>query len=371
MDNGSIGEAKTKAFLIDRFWILERSVDINGADFIIQRKIFGTDLLDKIPPRFGFIQAKFSQNINTHHTIKKEYLLDNDNKTHEEFFVIINIDFENSHKLCVLSADDILKNCSLDKKGNYVLKTRFAISNFICNNSKTALDRIENGIKSAEFYKNRLFLKGLISEKPDLKNIDFRYISSLDDPIEGISQSFFVLKERAYKTVLDIEKLHSNLIEYIKELDPIKAMLIAEKIEHFSGHISIPEIFDPNLYYNARKFLEKKQNLINDNILQSYLDLWNDIEKEIESFITNNREYFLNKNFFHCIIVYDKATLKILSITKNFLNSNKVKRNDYFFFNQSTEGHIEFTFRAVDLKLNSILLDEILEKVYELKYYDQ
>lgn len=32
MQNGSIGEMRTKAFLIDRFWILERSVDIHGGD---------------------------------------------------------------------------------------------------------------------------------------------------------------------------------------------------------------------------------------------------------------------------------------------------------------------------------------------------
>ena len=39
MQNGVIGEARTKSFLLDRFWILERSVDIQGADFLIQRRI--------------------------------------------------------------------------------------------------------------------------------------------------------------------------------------------------------------------------------------------------------------------------------------------------------------------------------------------
>lgn len=29
MQNGTIGEARAKAFLLDRFWILERSVDID------------------------------------------------------------------------------------------------------------------------------------------------------------------------------------------------------------------------------------------------------------------------------------------------------------------------------------------------------
>ncbi len=62
MQNGSIGEARTKSFLIDRFWILERSVDIDGADFIIQRRLNAENILDTEPPRFGRVQAKFSQN---------------------------------------------------------------------------------------------------------------------------------------------------------------------------------------------------------------------------------------------------------------------------------------------------------------------
>ena len=44
MENGTIGETRTKAFLLDRFWVLERSVDIEGADFLIQRKIFRDEL---------------------------------------------------------------------------------------------------------------------------------------------------------------------------------------------------------------------------------------------------------------------------------------------------------------------------------------
>ena len=59
MQNGSIGEARSKAFLIDRFWLLERSVDIDGADFIIQRRLTKKNLLDKEAPRLGVVQAKF------------------------------------------------------------------------------------------------------------------------------------------------------------------------------------------------------------------------------------------------------------------------------------------------------------------------
>lgn len=49
MENGSVAEARTRAFLMDRFWILERSVDVQGADFIIQRRLTSKNLLDDDP----------------------------------------------------------------------------------------------------------------------------------------------------------------------------------------------------------------------------------------------------------------------------------------------------------------------------------
>ncbi|AJS58191.1 hypothetical protein [Paenibacillus sp. IHBB 10380] len=69
MENGGLAEARTKAFLMDRFWILERSVDIQGADFIIQRRLTSQNILDATPPRFGVIQVKYYQNKYKHISI--------------------------------------------------------------------------------------------------------------------------------------------------------------------------------------------------------------------------------------------------------------------------------------------------------------
>jgi hypothetical protein len=63
MDHGFLGEARTRAFLAERFWILERSVDIEGADFLVQRRL--TDLRDQDAPMLGSVQAKFIQDEGT------------------------------------------------------------------------------------------------------------------------------------------------------------------------------------------------------------------------------------------------------------------------------------------------------------------
>src|SRR4051812_13055931 len=88
LQNGSIGEARSRAFLIDRFWVLERSVDIDGADFIIQRRITTKNLLDHEAPRLGVIQAKFFGTTATTHYVHQQYVLDKNNDARSEFFLL-------------------------------------------------------------------------------------------------------------------------------------------------------------------------------------------------------------------------------------------------------------------------------------------
>ncbi len=75
MEHGAIGESRARAFLLDRFWVLERSVDIHGADYLIQRRLTDTNFLDRDPPRLGIIQVKFIQDDSTNVYIKKQYVV--------------------------------------------------------------------------------------------------------------------------------------------------------------------------------------------------------------------------------------------------------------------------------------------------------
>src|SRR4051794_26887713 len=88
MENGTIGEARSRAFLLDRFWILERSVDIDGADLVIQRRVTAVNLLDARPPRFGVIQCKFFQDDRTTQYVHREYAVDPASTVRPEFFVL-------------------------------------------------------------------------------------------------------------------------------------------------------------------------------------------------------------------------------------------------------------------------------------------
>ena len=110
MQNGSIGEARTRAFLLDRFWILERSVDIDGADFIIQRRVTRQNLLDRDPPRLGVVQVKFFEAESTTHYIPKIYVVDEENNPRDEFFVICHTGLEDEPKIFFIPAKTILED---------------------------------------------------------------------------------------------------------------------------------------------------------------------------------------------------------------------------------------------------------------------
>lgn len=86
MENGGLGEARAKAFLLERFWVLERSVDIQGADYLIQRKITSQNFMDKEPPKLGVVQVKYIQDGNTYIRINKDYVINQSGEPYGEFF---------------------------------------------------------------------------------------------------------------------------------------------------------------------------------------------------------------------------------------------------------------------------------------------
>jgi hypothetical protein len=47
MENGALGEARARAFLMERFWVLERSVDVEGADYLVQRRLTRANFMDR------------------------------------------------------------------------------------------------------------------------------------------------------------------------------------------------------------------------------------------------------------------------------------------------------------------------------------
>ena len=378
-DNGSIGEARTKAFLIDRFWILERSIDKNGADFIIQRKITSQNILDDIPPRFGIIQAKFSINDKTYHYVKKNYIADEEGKPHKEFFLILNVGIENEQKMCLLSASDIIRSFSINADNNYTLPTKKILEQFLIKDKTLFLDKIEYSIQEVEFIKNRLFLfNNLKKINPDFEAISPEFKYRIDYCDGNVVEIFREYKERAYAFIKEIEEIHALLSKFIQETNPLNSCYIAEEFNHwFDGTIKIPEIFDRDFYFKLKNYIEQINDLKKDNILENYLDLSKQIKNKVDQYLKSKKQIFNEKTQLILIIEYDKKDFSDLTVEYR-LDKIHMKKG-YYEFITLEEGKIELSINiGIDIRnkdvvnqLNECCLIEILQKIYELKYFEK
>ena len=374
-DNGSIGEARAKSFLIDRFWILERSIDKNGADFIIQRKITNQNILDNLPPRFGIIQAKFSSNEKTYHYIKNNYVIDANGKPHKEFFLILSFGVENERKICLLSASDIT-SFNLNSDNKYVLPTKRILEQYQIQDNTLALDRIESSIQEVEFIKNRLLIfNNLTKINPDFEAISPEFKYKIDYCDGNIIEIFREYKEKAYAFITKIEEMHVLLSKFIQETNPINSCYFAEEFHYsFNNNIRIPEIFDRDFYYKLNAYIEQINDLKKDKILEKYLDLSKLIKNKTNQYLKRSKQLLDEKTKFHLLIKYNKSDFSDLLIDFSLNKMNK--ENGYYNFITLEEGNIELSINIginirnndVVIQLNECCLIEILQKIYELKY---
>ena len=110
-ENGDLGESLTQSILLSRFWVLKRSADVDGADFLVQRQC---DSLEELRARarqiqiLGIVQSKYFEASNRVE-VQKAYVLD-DEKPRKEFFCLIHThDKSGEHVYYFFSAADIVK----------------------------------------------------------------------------------------------------------------------------------------------------------------------------------------------------------------------------------------------------------------------
>jgi hypothetical protein len=256
-ENGVIGEARTRSFLLDRFWILERSVDIEGVDFFIQRRLVGRSLQDRSAPPLGVVQAKFSASAKTTHYIHREYVFDPEGSPRSEFFLICHTGAEDAAQSYLLSAAEIVshfeetgpdhsKPYSFALPGQELMIQRFAIVD-----RSRALDRIESALRQADFDKNRRFLswalpKGVDSRAP----IQHPYEEPIDNWWGDIPKEFERLRNRAHSAQWDFANVLEKLREIESSNDPKHVLAIGEELTHaWGGSVRFSdEIYDEEFH---------------------------------------------------------------------------------------------------------------------------
>ncbi|MDE1483386.1 hypothetical protein KKI90_20390 [Xenorhabdus bovienii] len=167
-ENGAKGESLTQSILLSRFWVMKRSADVDGADFLVQRR---SDSLEALRQRahgidiFGIIQSKYFENSNRV-DVQKSYVLD-DGIPRKDFFCMLHSHDEEEEPLhYFFSAEDIVKEFNLspcEKFYWFALTSSRQYNAYKNKKQKFILDKIELGMFQTEGNANKKFIKNKLT----------------------------------------------------------------------------------------------------------------------------------------------------------------------------------------------------------------
>lgn len=238
MQNGSVGEARTKAFLLDRFWVLERSVDIDGADFLVQPRALGSRFTDRSPPKIGVVQAKYFQDVRTVHHIPQSYVLDEHGFALDGFFAVLHVGAADDAKIYLLSAAEM--KATLDKTDEtpprFIVGAKAIAEKFrVDQHRRQALDRIEHAItartigQSLHFY-DRLHIP---LYKITSDDIAYRYKLPIPNGQADIPKTYLEYREHLKFLTYEIEEGLTIIDKIMQEPDPRAALAVRENLEEY------------------------------------------------------------------------------------------------------------------------------------------
>lgn len=334
MQNGSIGEARAKAFLLNRFWVLERSVDIDGADFIIQRRLTQHNLLDRAPPRLGVVQVKFFNSDSTTQYIHKEYIKDTEGSLRTEFFLLCHTGNEENAKTYLLTSQDIDTNFEVvgpgkTQSGKYRIggSELFGSNKYKVVNKKSILDRIEHALELANFTKNRSFMSWLLpSAQLEEAAIETIYREPIDNYWGDIPAGFLDMKKKARNAMFDLEDIHEKLKGIVESTDPIEAFGLVEDIEYecksgYGWSVSLPDdLLDEDFQTVVLNHKHMVTVLKDHGLLDAFLNFKKFIREEIANTLSPHMPLSRDKSQV-VTVTYNPETLSDVAITSIIVDS--------------------------------------------------
>ncbi len=196
MSNGELGEARVRAILMERFHVLTRSVDIDGADFLIQLPGSGR-FSDELAPRLGIIQAKFAQDDATSHFVPVEYVMD-EGHTIKEFFVLVTVGREDKVSNYLLPSSDLINVRRTTRHGKeFYSITAKERRPFRIKKISDMLDKIEEVLKLRTVEQNKKFYQTVLIPDFEFKrsSLDMHWLLPIPNEEGYIPDIIFPIRQ--------------------------------------------------------------------------------------------------------------------------------------------------------------------------------
>lgn len=240
MEHGAAGEARTKAFLLDRFWVLERSVDIDGADYLIQPRSLVQRFTDRTPPVIGVVQAKSFQDRKTTHHIPSRYVLDGNGETLKGFFAVLHLGREDDAAMYLLSSAEIAATLDRtdDEKRAFIIGAKALAETFQVTSRRQALDRIAHALAARSPMESFRFLDrvNIPFRKVSEQDIDYAYTLPIPNSQANIPKTYLEYRDKLRSLIFDMEEALVSIDTIMQTPNPRTALAELEKLnEHRAG----------------------------------------------------------------------------------------------------------------------------------------
>jgi hypothetical protein len=261
LQNGALGEARVRSFLLERFWVMTRSVDVQGADFLIQRRNLLHRFTDLLPPRLGVVQAKFSQDEETTHYLPERYAI-GDGEPLTEFFVIIAQGTEDRAKLFLLSAADLSGFPLADHNGSpdFRLATR-TLKPFEVRKMADGLDMIEHSLATRSETDNERFLRSV--HVPDFnfrrRDLDSVWLLPIPNEHAFLPDSIYQIRISLRSVLYNVDTVLANAAKILTTRD---AEICAKVLSSIWD--------DPAVAFDEQDFVLKAQASVQASALSTF-----------------------------------------------------------------------------------------------------
>jgi hypothetical protein len=324
MEHGSVGEARTKAFLLDRFWVLERSVDIDGADFLVQPRALGARFTDRSPPKIGVIQAKYFQDRRTVHHIPRRYVVDEYGLPLKGFFALLHVGQADDARIYMMSATEMVAELDQtdESPGRFIVGGKALADKFrVDNHRRQALDRIAHDITTRSPTDSIHFLDrvNVPFHRITTDDIDYHYKLPIPNEHADIPATYLEYRDRLSSLTYEIEQALEIIDVIMKTQDPRQALSELERLEEYRGGSG----YRDTLAFSSRKLdfdwpyfaqaLDDHDNRVSAleliNKLKPYVDLSHRLRMELDSRVAKLAPNAREGHYVWARFDYDPATL--------------------------------------------------------------
>ena len=221
--------------LLQRFWVMKRSVDTDGGDFLIQIRDSSVKFTDMLPPRIGTVQSKFSQDKKTTHYINKDYVVDPSGEPLRGFFLVIHVGAGDHPQRYVLTASEISENLSITIKDGapyYLIGKDAYAQKFKVANAEAALDKIEGDLLRRSEEDKRRFLQSVLIPDYDLKrrNLDNVWLMPIPNEYAYIPDEIYRIKSSLRMALYAYDDVQTMIGELLFSQDAAECASIVDQL---------------------------------------------------------------------------------------------------------------------------------------------